>query len=140
MLSILDCVPGDYGSGSPFDKVFPPTLEALQIVIPQVQVIQGVAFMAVPGERGALGSLSGSIPWGQVTSKPTQGTDSHNVTSGGAQSVLLAHSPILGTFEMYINGLRQFDLSDVNLSGNSLVIPVTYLLMPPDKVSFIYLY
>ena len=92
-----------------------------------------------PGERGLPGSVAGTLPYTSITGVPVARQETFLVTARGAQSILLAQTPLPGSLALYWDGVRQFNLSDLTLTGNNLIVPASWPLVAGDTLSFTYL-
>ena len=136
---LRDAVPGAPLDASPLARLQPGALPAAAAVVAPAAIVQGVVYIPVPGLQGLPGSVAGTIPWEQVTSKPVSRQERFLVTARGAQSILLTYPPLLGSLTLYWDGVRQFDISDLSLNGNNLTIPASWPLVAGDTLGLAYL-
>ena len=96
----------------------------------------------IKGDKGDSGDVGGTLPWTQITGKPTAFSDFFECTVAGAQTIPLTHAPLTSKYTVYINGVRQAPKSKnlISLVGQSVVIPVGHALQPEDELEIAYEY
>jgi hypothetical protein len=110
-----------------------------------MQTVQGVAPPGAPWQlltgKGDPGDVGGSLPWSQITEKPTPQTDIFPITTDGAQTIALSHTPLEpAQLGFHINGVRQHDRTDFTLDGFSLTLGASWNLFSGDVLEFSYTY
>lgn len=73
-LDLASVLPGEVWDSSLLARVWPGQAPAPYLPVqPGIQIIEGVAYISVPGEKGDPGEVSGTIPWEQVIGRPLIG-------------------------------------------------------------------
>lgn len=137
-MRLRDVLPGVPFDPRPLSRITPGTvLEPLTVTAPAT-LVQGVVFVPVPGRQGNAGGPGEPGPPGR--SDAARSVDRITVTSAGELTVYLSHVPLPDTLEVYINGLRQFDLDDLPRAGTAVTFPDTWFLIPGERLALVYAY
>lgn len=80
-MRLSDALPGLTFDPSPLARVTPGTLPPLARIQAPAAVVQGVAYVPVPGARGLPGDVAGTLPWAQVTGQPSDLIYGANLTA-----------------------------------------------------------
>jgi hypothetical protein len=133
-----ELIPGPAFDPRPLARLVPAGAPRPAQVQRPASVVRGQAYVPVPGAKGEPGSVAGTLDWTQITGRPTARAQAVAITLAGTQSILLTHSPLPGTLAVYWNGVRQFDLWDLILDGNHLIVPASWPLVAGDTLGFSY--